>query len=110
MSDNTDLLSIIQEQHKVNLETATALGSIQKTLEDNSARLFGAPGQQGAIPFLHAEVEETKGKVEKLTVWKKGLYKWVAGALAVLTLEGTILIFGFEHLAAIDSLVRSVHK
>lgn len=94
-------------QHQININNALALGRIEQSLQDMNSRLFGAPGQVGALTYIaqqhkeHAvevaqDSEELGTRVAKLETWKLGTLKWIAGAVAVLTLEGSAVAFYFH--------------
>jgi hypothetical protein len=113
MSDQ--LNDFINRQHERDLLAEQRWTRVETLLEQNSERLFGGPNQKGALVFLHeehAKVTEDLGKVAgrvgKLESWKLGTTKWVAGALAVLTLEGTALAFVFNHVASVIKAAQAV--
>lgn len=89
------------------MNMGSALARIEQKLDDNSDRLFGKAGQKGAITFLHEANEELKDtcgatntRVTALENWKSGTLKWIAGAVAVLTLEGSAVAFYFHTVVA----------
>lgn len=106
MSDQ--LNEFIGKQHERDIVNAERYTRIETLLSQQSERLFGGPGQKGAITFLHEEHEELKREhavtakqVGSVISWKKGMYKWAAGAVFVLTAEGTALAFYFHNIAAL---------
>lgn len=111
MSDQ--LNSFIEAQHAQNLIVMQALGRIEQAQKDTSQRLLGGDSQQGAIPYLSAKVEKVSDRVGKLEIWKTGTLRWVAGVVAVLTVEGGLLAFYFSHVSsrvqAISDLIKTTH-
>ena len=105
MSDR--LNEFINAQHQTNTTTASTLGRIEQMLADNSARLFGGPNQKGALQYLHEEYDELEksvGEVSKrvgvMELWKSGTLKWIAGAVFVVSAEGTALAFWFHQVVS----------
>jgi hypothetical protein len=107
MSDQ--LNDFIAAQHQTNLHLTESMTRVETLLAENSRRLFGGDGQQGALPFIMQEVKQNAEKAEErceavekragsLESWKKTSLAWVAGAIAVLTLEGSALALYFQHL------------
>jgi hypothetical protein len=107
MSDQ--LNDFIAAQHQTNLHLTESMTRVETLLAENSRRLFGGDGQQGALPYMMQKVEKTAeeqnvrfGKIEKragsLEGWKRASLAWIAGAIAVLTLEGSALALYFQHL------------
>jgi hypothetical protein len=109
MSDQ--LNDFIAAQHQTNIHLSEGMARTEQMLKDMNARLFGGDGQQGALPFIMQEakiaaqehsdrftkIEKRTGKLEG---WKKSSLAWVAGAVAVLTLEGSALARYFQHIAS----------
>ena len=100
----------IAQQHQTNMHLTEGMTRVQTLLEENSKRLFGGDGQVGALPFIMQKAEQNaneaathREKIEKRTgaleTWKKTSLAWIAGAVAVLTLEGTALAFYFNSIA-----------
>ena len=81
----------ITAQHELNRDMSAALARIEMKLDTQHERIFGANGVQGALPYMHEEKEKLKTRVADLEGWKRGTLKWLAGAVAVLTLEGSAL-------------------
>lgn len=71
----------------------------EQMLKDMNGRLFGGDGQSGVLPKLYENVREVEKRTGALESWKKSSRAWVAGAAAVLTLQGTALAFYFQHVA-----------
>jgi hypothetical protein len=112
------LNDFIAAQHETNLKLTDSMARCEAGMErfsellaENTKRLFGGDGVEGALPYImkHAEqnaktAEDRCEKVEKraarLENWKRSSLAWVAGAVAVLTLEGTALAFYFHDLAS----------
>lgn len=99
------------EQHQINIENARSLGRIEEALDQMNTRLFGGPGQQGALHYITEQQKEAAATVEKETKaldvrvgslerWKLGSRRWIAGAVAVLALEGSALAMYFNHIAS----------
>jgi hypothetical protein len=74
-------------------------------------RLFGGPNRKGALDYLVSKVEEaSKESIRQITVvadrttalesWRGTSRAWLAGAVAVLGLEGTALGLFFQHLSS----------
>jgi hypothetical protein len=98
MSDN-QLNDFITAQHATNLSLTSSMSRIEQSMKDTNQRLFGGDGQKGVLPFVvekHDELEKRMGTVE---TWKTGTVKWVAGVIAVLTLEGSALALYFNYLS-----------
>lgn len=113
MSDQ--LNEFINKQHDRDIENATRYTRIETLLEQQSERLFGGPNQKGTLQFLHEEhekvvasVELVSGRVGKIETWKTGTVKWIAGAVAVLTLEGTALAFVLNHVSSAIKAVQAI--
>jgi hypothetical protein len=111
----------ISEVHARDLKFTEIFAKISAQQEDLTSRLFGGVGQVGAIPYMiqttkeqHAKMEERVDKIEvragSLETWRTGSKRWVAGALAVLTLEGTALGLYFSKIAAHVNNLQSLHK
>jgi hypothetical protein len=105
------LNDFIATQHQTNLHLTESMARVETMLGETTKRLFGGDGQEGALPYIMRQAEETKNeqgerfdKIEKRTgkleTWKTGTLKWVAGAIAVLTLEGSALALYFQHFSS----------
>lgn len=99
MSDQ--LNDFISKQHERDIVNADRFARIETLLEQNSLRLFGGDGQKGALPYMQEQHERVATRVGRLESWKSGTIKWIAGAVAVLTLEGSALAFYFNHVAGL---------
>lgn len=113
MSDQ--LNEFIENQHARDIVNAERYTRIETLLSQQGERLFGGPGQKGAIAFLHEEhekvvtsVAEVSARVGKIETWKTGTVKWIAGAVAVLGMEGTALAFVFSHVASAIKAVQAI--
>jgi hypothetical protein len=109
MSDQ--LNDFIATQHQTNLHLTESMARVETLLGETTKRLFGGDGQEGALPYIMRQSEETKKeqgerfatiekRTAKLETWKTGALKWVAGAVAVLALEGSALALYFQHIAS----------
>ena len=108
MSDQ--LNDFIAAQHVTNVHLAEGMTRVQTLLEENTKRLFGGGGGEGALPFImrtqkenaktaEERCEKVETRAAALEGWKKSSLAWIAGAIAVLTLEGTALAFYFNSVA-----------
>lgn len=108
MSDRLD--SFIDSQHNMNVKLSESLSRIEQSQRDTIQRLFGGDGQKGVLPYMIEQAEQTKKDVDAAHVkiiarvgtlenWKRSSRAWVAGAVAVLALEGTALGFYFNKIA-----------
>jgi hypothetical protein len=109
------LHEFIEKQHARDLVNAERYTRIETLLQQQGERLFGGPNQKGALVFLHEEHEKAvasvtlvSDRVGKLETWKTGTVKWLAGAVAVLTLEGTALAFFANHVATAVKAVQAI--
>lgn len=104
------LNDFISQQHQTNLHLTESMARVETLLSETTKRLLGGDGQEGALPYIMRQAEETKNeqgerfdkievRTEKLETWKISTVKWVAGAVAVLALEGSALALYFQHLA-----------
>lgn len=98
----------VRQQQEINLKLTETLSRVEQKLDSNAERLFGAPGQEGAIKYLYTEAEAVKVRVGLLETWKIGTVKWVAGAVAVLLMEGTALAFFANHVASAVKAVQAI--
>lgn len=109
MSERFD--EFIAAQHQTNIHLSEGVTRIETILTENTKRLFGGDGQIGALPYIMQKAEQNATEAEKhratietrtssLETWKKTSLAWIAGAVAVLTLEGTALAFYFNSVAA----------
>lgn len=107
----SDLNEFVVAQHATNLAMTGALARIEQSQKDMSQRLFGGDGQKGALPYFaekdekqckenDTRFEKVETRVGSLETWKLGNLKWIGGAVAVLTAEGTALAFYFNHIAS----------
>ena len=108
MSDQ--LNDFIAAQHVTNVHLAEGMTRVQTLLEENTKRLFGGDGGEGALPFImrtqkenaktaEERCEKVETRAASLEGWRKSSLAWIAGAVAVLTLEGTALAFYFNSVA-----------
>jgi hypothetical protein len=98
----------VRQQQEINLKLTATLSRVEEKLDAQNDRLFGAPGQEGALKYLHTEAEAVKVRVGVLETWKTGTVKWVAGAVAVLLMEGTALAFFANHVATAVKAVQAI--
>ena len=118
----SELNDFINAQHTRDLEITRVLEHISTVQEDMSARLFGGPNQKGMLPFMietaNSTAAEFRGELKiidtrtgALEGWKRSSRAWVAGAVAVLGLEGTALGLYFNHIAGhVISAASILHK
>lgn len=106
----SELNDFIQSQHARDLENAKCQARTEQMLIDMNTRLFGSEGQKGVLPYIIETAEKSakeagcrftavETRTTALETWKTGTLKWVGGAVAVLTLEGTALAFYFNSVA-----------
>jgi hypothetical protein len=104
------LNDFIATQHQTNLHLTESMARVETLVAETNKRLFGGDGQEGALPYIMRQSEETKKeqserhaalekRTGKLETWRTGTIKWVAGAIAVLALEGSALALYFQHLS-----------
>ncbi len=102
MPDNNLLHDFIAAQHERDLRTTDTLATIAQSQKYMYARLFGGENQQGILPYMIETVKEQSAKIDhrlkevetrttSLETWRTGSKRWIAGAVAVLALEGTAL-------------------
>lgn len=91
MSDQ--LNDFIAAQHQTNIHLAESMTRCQTILEENSRRLFGGDGQEGTLPKIET-------RLQAVELWKIGTVRWIAGVIAVLTLEGSALALYFQHITS----------
>jgi hypothetical protein len=102
--DDSLLLTILQEQTKVATRT-------EQKVDDLNKRLFGN-GQPGTIQVIHEatvktnndllEAKEALGdRISEVDAAHRLDRKWLAGALAVIVLEGTAAAFYFKYLYSV---------
>ena len=107
----SELNDFISTQHARDIEVAQALASIAQSQKDMSARLFGAEGQKGMLPYmldaaassakeLQSEIKSIEVRTSSLEGWKRSSKAWLGGAVAVLSLEGTALGMYFSRIAS----------
>lgn len=102
----SELNDFIQSQHTRDLTITAAIATMTQAQQDMTRRMFGGDGQKGAIDYIAesiADQRKTTGeiavRVGTLETWRTGSIKWVAGAVAVLALEGTALGLYFSKIA-----------
>jgi hypothetical protein len=106
------LNDFINAQHERDLCITKTLATIEQQQKDMSERLFGGPNQKGLLPYLieqHAETaKDIRASVEKVNVrataletWRTASTRWIAGAVAVLALQGTALGMWLTHTAKV---------
>lgn len=105
------LNDFIATQHQTNIHLSESMARVQTLLEENSKRLFGGDGGEGALPFImrtqkenaktaEERCEKVETRAAALEGWKKSSRAWIAGAVAVLALEGSALALYFQHIAS----------
>jgi len=110
MSDNNLLHDFIAAQHERDLRTTETLATIAQSQKDMCARLFGGENQKGMLPYMIEAAKEQSAKMDdrfkevetrttSLETWRTGSKRWIAGAVAVLALEGSALGLYLQHVA-----------
>lgn len=105
------LNDFIASVHERDIKFTEAIAKFSQAQTDMSARLFGGPDQKGMLPYmieksetsakeLRGEIKIVEDRTGALEGWRKTSRAWVAGAVAVLTLEGTALGMWFSRFAA----------
>ena len=114
----SELNDFITAAHERDLKFTEAIARMAQAQEDMNTRLFGNAAQQGVLPHLIAKIDESsKEQLRQVTAvanrttvlenWRGASRAWLAGAVAVLTLEGTALGLYFSKIA---SHVQALHK
>ena len=117
----SELNDFINAQHERDLLMTERFSRIAQSQEDMSARLFGGPNQKGMLPYmietaaeaakeLRTDIKLIDTRTGALEGWKRTSKAWAAGAIAVLSLEGTALGFYFNRVAGHVQSVISLHK
>ncbi len=117
----SELNDFINAQHNRDIEITKTLATIAQSQTDMSARLFGGEGQKGMLPYMietaAATAKELRGDIKlvsdrtsALEGWRRGSKAWVAGAVAVLSLEGTALGLYFSKISAHVQALTALHK
>jgi hypothetical protein len=115
----SELNDFIESAHTRDLKFTESIAKMAQAQEDMNRRLFGGDGQKGALDYIVTKVEESSKEsirqiaaVSDRTVvlekWRGNSRAWIAGAVAVLGLEGTALGLYFNHIASHVSTL--VHK
>ena len=119
---NDQLNDFIESAHARDLKFTEAISKMAQAQEDMNERLFGGPNRKGALDYLVSKVEESsKESIRQITVvadrtaalesWRGTSRAWLAGAVAVLGLEGTALGLYFSKVASHVAQIQSVlHK
>lgn len=121
MQNDQQLNDFIAAAHERDLKFTDALARISQSQTDMSQRLFGGTNQKGALDYIVTKVEESSkesirridditSRTGALETWKKTSRSWVAGAVAILTLEGTALGFYFTKIASHVQNLTALHK
>jgi hypothetical protein len=100
----------MESQHDLNLKMSASLGRLEETTHTTNVRLFGGDGQQGAMPKLYEKITTVETRVGTLEGVKNSTRSWIAGALAVFTLEGTALGIYFSKVAAHTQALQQIIK
>jgi hypothetical protein len=118
---NDQLNDFIASAHERDLKFTDTLARIQQAQEDMNGRLFGGPNQRGALDYIVAKVEESskesirqikavEERTDVLESWRGTSRAWLAGAVAVLGLEGTALGLYFSKIASHVAALQAIHK
>lgn len=111
MSDINLLTSLIVKQQEINQETASALGKMSGQLEDMSTFIKNVyAGYKGGDEQLLTKLVAVEAKADLVTQKHRDARKWLGGAVAVITLEGTMLGYYFTHLATKVSTIVDALK
>ncbi|HLX83778.1 MAG TPA: hypothetical protein VKR59_07760 [Terriglobales bacterium] len=108
------LNQLVRDAHARDLKFTDTLATIVQAQKDMSQRLFGGEGQQGILPYmvqcgekrdeeLKKSFKEINDRLTSLETWRTGTKRWIAGAVAVLALEGTAFGYWMNHAAALVS-------
>jgi|SRR5271166_2795101 len=118
---NDQLNDFIQSAHERDLKFTDSIARMAQAQEDMNTRLFGGPNQRGALDYIVGKVEESsKESIRQITDvadrttalegWRGTSRAWLAGAVAVLGLEGTALGLYFSKVATHLSTIQALHK
>jgi hypothetical protein len=112
----------VQQQGETNAAVAAQLAELAEAVKNLNHRLLGADGQEGALPYLARQFEahkqdddrhfaDLKKPVDSLLRARLSTKRWIAGALFVLSAEGTLLAFLAHYWsAAIEIAKAAAHK
>ncbi len=117
-TDSSQLHDFIASVHERDLKVTEAIARFTQAQEDMSARLFGGPTQKGMLPYmienaattakeLRGQIEIVEHRTTALESWRGTSRSWLAGAVAILGLEGTALGLYFSKIAA---HIQVLHK
>lgn len=98
------------------IEMSASQARTEQMLKDMNERLFGGPGQKGALSYMveraderirveDVTTEKLTTRIVSLETWKTGTIKWVGGVVAVIGLEGTAVALYLNHIAAKVTMV-----
>jgi len=115
----TDLNDFIESVHTRDLRFTESIAKMAQAQEDMNRRLFGGDGQNGALDYIVTKVEESsKESIRQIAAisdrtvvlekWRGNSRAWIAGAVAVLGLEGTALGLYLNHITS--HVLTLVHK
>ena len=118
LTDSSQLNAFIASVHERDLKVTEAIARFTQAQEDMSARLFGGPTQKGMLPYmienaattakeLRGQIEIVEHRTTALESWLGTSRSWLAGAVAILGLEGTALSLYFSKIAA---HIQALHK
>ena len=109
---NEQLINFMQAQYDRDLlltktisDLAVNVGAVAQAQKDFSCRLLGGENQKGVLTYLveknDKHIEDYNTRVGSLETWRRTSRSWIAGAVAVLTLEGTAIGVYFSKVSAI---------
>ena len=109
---NEQLINYMAQHSERDLHIQEAIGELAKNVaivaqsqKYLSTRLFGGENQKGVLTYLveknDEHIKDYNVRVGSLETWRSGTKRWIAGAVAVLTLEGTALGMYFSKVSAI---------
>lgn len=100
MSDVNLLTELVVKQQEINQKTAAALGKMSGQLEDMSTFIKNVyAGYKSGDTELMTKLVAVEAKTDLVTQKHRDTKKWLAGAVAVISVEGTMLGYYFTHLA-----------
>jgi len=112
MSDQ--LNEFISDQHATNLHLTECLARIEQSQKDTNVRLFGGDGQKGTLPYMIEKAEETAktidGRIKVLENWRGTSRAWIAGAVAILGLEGSALGLYISRISSHIQMIQKITK
>jgi hypothetical protein len=112
MSQDINILTnLVIKQQQINQETAETLGKMSSQLEDVSQFIKNVyAGYKAGDEQLAVKVAAVDAKATETATKHRDAKKWLAGALAVITAEGSFLAFYFHYLSGKVELMLNAVK